>query len=76
MIHMDHMIFKSYKVPKEDLLVWNVKDGWKPLCEFLQCPVPKIPIPHDNRTGDTKFIEGKSSKNSRLRYKFILYHTL
>ena len=54
-------IFKSYKVPKEDLLIWNVKDGWKPLCEFLQCPVPKIPIPHDNRTGDTKFAKGKSS---------------
>ena len=51
-------------MPKEDLLMWNVKDGWEPLCEFLKCPVPKIPIPHDNRTGDTKFIEGKSSWNS------------
>ena len=45
------------KVPTEDLLVWNVKDGWEPLCEFLKCSVPPIPIPHDNRTGDTKYVE-------------------
>lgn len=50
-------LFKLSKVPTEDLIVWNVKDGWKPLCEFLNCSVPPIPIPHDNRTGDTKYAE-------------------
>ena len=34
------------KVPKEDLLIWNVKDGWEPLCEFLKFPVPQKPISH------------------------------
>ena len=44
-------------VPKEDLLIWQVKDGWKPLCDFLKKPIPEGPIPHDNRTGDVKFMD-------------------
>ena len=44
-------------IPSDRLLVWNVKDGWEPLCKFLGKPVPDIPIPHDNVTGDSKFIE-------------------
>ena len=27
-------------VPKENLLVWNLKDGWEPLCKFLGKPIP------------------------------------
>ena len=27
-------------IPKEKLLIYNVKQGWKPLCEFLGCDVP------------------------------------
>ena len=27
------------KVPKEQLLVFNAKQGWKPLCEFLGKPI-------------------------------------
>jgi len=34
-------------VPQEKLLVFNVKDGWKPLCEFLNVDVPVgKPFPH------------------------------
>ena len=28
------------EVPKERLLVFEVKEGWKPLCEFLGLPQP------------------------------------
>ncbi len=35
-------------IPKERLLVFNVADGWEPLCEFLQVPVPDQPFPHHN----------------------------
>jgi len=52
-----HNAYVQSRVPAEDLLVWKVKDGWEPLCKFLNCPIPDGPIPHDNRTGDTKFIE-------------------
>ncbi|KAJ3537572.1 hypothetical protein NM208_g6253 [Fusarium decemcellulare] len=35
-------------VPKERLLEWSVEDGWEPLCEFLDKPVPDEPFPHEN----------------------------
>ena len=38
-------------VPAERLLVYEVKDGWGPLCEFLGVEVPKAkPFPHLNDT--------------------------
>ena len=35
-------------VPAEKLLVYNVKEGWKPLCDFLECEVPSVAFPHEN----------------------------
>ncbi len=35
-------------VPAERLLVWQVREGWEPLCEFLEVPVPAEPLPHVN----------------------------
>lgn len=36
-------------VPNERLLVYNVKEGWAPLCEFLDVPIPNDkPFPHLN----------------------------
>ena len=52
-----HNNYVASRVPKENLLVWNIKDGWEPLCSFLGKPIPNDPIPHNNKTGDTKFIE-------------------
>ena len=35
-------------VPADKLLVYNVKQGWKPLCDFLECQVPTVAFPHEN----------------------------
>ncbi len=36
-------------VPPERLLVYNVKEGWAPLCRFLEVPVPQAsPFPYLN----------------------------
>jgi hypothetical protein len=36
-------------VPPDRLLVYNVKEGWKPLCDFLEVPVPEgKEFPHIN----------------------------
>jgi sulfotransferase family protein len=35
-------------VPAERLLVWDVREGWEPLCEFLELDVPPTPLPHAN----------------------------
>lgn len=45
-------------VPKEKLLVFDVKQGWEPLCAFLGVPVPSQPFPHLN--------ESKGSMQARL----------
>jgi hypothetical protein len=38
-------------VPPKQLLVFNVKQGWEPLCAFLGVPVPKDkPFPRINDT--------------------------
>eukprot|EP00009_Paramoeba_aestuarina_P001022 CAMPEP_0201516584 /NCGR_PEP_ID=MMETSP0161_2-20130828/7880_1 /ASSEMBLY_ACC=CAM_ASM_000251 /TAXON_ID=180227 /ORGANISM="Neoparamoeba aestuarina, Strain SoJaBio B1-5/56/2" /LENGTH=257 /DNA_ID=CAMNT_0047913775 /DNA_START=144 /DNA_END=917 /DNA_ORIENTATION=+ len=40
------------KVPEDRLLVFNVKEGWEPLCKFLGKPVPDQPFPRVNETKD------------------------
>ena len=32
-------------MPADQLLVFSVKEGWEPLCEFLGKPVPEEPFP-------------------------------
>jgi hypothetical protein len=38
-------------VPADRLLVWEVGQGWEPLCAFLDVPVPAGPLPHVNDRG-------------------------
>ena len=35
-------------IPAEQLLVFEVKEGWPPLCAFLDLPVPVEPFPRTN----------------------------
>jgi hypothetical protein len=37
-------------IPAERLLVYEVAQGWGPLCEFLGVPVPDTPMPKTNTT--------------------------
>jgi sulfotransferase family protein len=39
-------------IPPERLLVFDVAEGWEPLCAFLDVPVPDIPFPHRNVKSD------------------------
>ena len=40
-------------VPPDKLLVYNVQQGWKPLCDFLGCEVPlTAAFPHENVKGE------------------------
>ena len=36
------------QVPSDRLLVFHVTDGWQPLCDFLEEPVPDISFPRSN----------------------------
>ena len=35
-------------IPADRLLVFDVAEGWEPLCSFLEVPVPETPFPHEN----------------------------
>jgi len=35
-------------IPSDRLLVWDVTEGWGPLCDFLEVAVPAEPLPHAN----------------------------
>ena len=38
-------------VPEDKLLIFDVKEGWDPLCKFLDVPVPSNqPFPWENDT--------------------------
>ena len=37
-------------VPKDKLLIYEIKDGWEPLCNFLGLPIPEKPFFHKNKT--------------------------
>jgi hypothetical protein len=40
------------EAPRDRLLVYDVPQGWGPLCEFLGVPVPAVPFPKTNSTED------------------------
>jgi len=41
-------------LPKDQLLVMNAKEGWKPLCAFLKVAEPEEPYPRVNETAQFK----------------------
>ncbi len=41
-------------IPADRLLVWDPRDGWEPLCAFLEVDVPSEPLPRVNDTSAFK----------------------
>ncbi|XP_057299277.1 uncharacterized protein LOC130629918 [Hydractinia symbiolongicarpus] len=56
-------------VPEEKLLVYSVKEGWEPLCKFLNVPIPEQPFPHTN---DSQSFHERTGRNHR-RSMILLY---
>lgn len=54
MVAMFHSHTEQVKadVPAEQLLVYDVREGWEPLCAFLGVPVPDKPFPQTNTSND------------------------
>ena len=73
---MKHNLYVQSIVPKENLLVWQVSDGWEPLCKFLGKEVPEGPIPHDNKTGDSKFIEEYAWKSKFMKVSYFKFSVI
>ncbi|HEY1688356.1 MAG TPA: sulfotransferase [Solirubrobacteraceae bacterium] len=56
-------------IPSERLLVWEVSEGWGPLCDFLEVPTPAEPLPHvnDRETFLGRVIDGALAKLTEHR---------
>lgn len=44
----EHIAEVKRTVPANKLLIYEVKEGWKPLCTFLEVPIPDQPFPRLN----------------------------
>jgi len=65
----DHVNEVKAHVPADRLLVWEVKEGWAPLCKFLDVPVPDGPFP---RVNDTEKINGMRKMFLRVSWFCIV----
>jgi len=59
-------------VPNERLLVWDVCDGWEPLCKFLNTPIPTESFPQLNKANSDKITEGSGGQIfNRSKYLYL-----
>ena len=51
-VYQEHIaMVRGLGLPRERLLEWQAADGWAPLCEFLDKPIPvDLPFPKGNPT--------------------------
>jgi hypothetical protein len=50
----EHIAQVKKTIPAEQLLVYEVSQGWQPLCDFLGVPVPDTPFPQVNDAASMK----------------------
>ena len=57
-------------MPAERLLVYDIKEGWGPLCEFLGVEIPDKPFPHLN---DAEIFRGRIRRIRRLTVAMAVF---
>ena len=56
-------------IPADQLLIYEIADGWDPLCAFLDCPVPDLEFPFKNKRGDFNAMIAKMLSGQKLEVK-------
>lgn len=67
-VFLDHIETVRREIPAAQLLVFDVREGWEPLCAFLDVPVPGTPFPRVNDAYEMK------SAIRRIKTGFSLLH--
>ena len=62
----DHIADVKAFVPEDKLLVYDVRDGWGPLCKFLGVEEPSEPLPHLNKKENFKKMLPKLMKGEMV----------
>jgi len=75
--YLEHNSRVKATIPRDQLLVYNVKQGWKPLCEFLGVDVPDVPFPRLNvRSGVIPDMINQSMVGKRVFNELMLIVTV
>ncbi len=64
-VYQEHIQHVVELVPRERLLQFDVREGWEPLCDFLQKAIPLETFPKVNERGD--FIDSAPEWVKRIR---------
>jgi len=65
--YLEHNSRVKATIPRDQLLVYNVKQGWKPLCGFLGVDIPDVPFPKLNvKSGGIPDMINKSMIGKRV----------
>ena len=56
-------------VEEDRLLMFDVKEGWEPLCKFLNLPQPEVPFPHANDSETMK----KTFANIKVMSRIVVW---
>ncbi|ORY90767.1 P-loop containing nucleoside triphosphate hydrolase protein [Leucosporidium creatinivorum] len=59
-------------IPAERLLIFQVQEGWEPLCKFLNVPIPDQPFPRVNDTNAVASYIHDKVKAGRRRWFWVL----
>lgn len=60
-VFQQHIQTVTNTIAPERLLVFDVAEGWGPLCRFLQLPEPNVPFPRRNTSTGFTLSEGRTS---------------
>ena len=72
--YIDYYAEVQAMVPPENLLMYKMGEGWKPLCDFLEVPVPegkKFP-----RTNDTDGVVERCRARNRAQMMTVAFPCL
>lgn len=69
-LYLAHNKYVQSLVPEDKLLVFNVKEGWEPLCAFLGKEVPPTPFPKINDSEE--FQRRAEAGNKMLRRRALV----
>ena len=65
-LYKNHVEEVKRVVPPAQLLLFDPRQGWDPLCKFLEKKVPETPFPHANDTAEFKSVMRRIDLVDRL----------
>jgi len=56
-------------IPADKMLIYEISEGWQPLCDFLELRVPEIEFPYKNKREDFNTMIAKMLSGQKMEVK-------